>query len=71
MISRLGPDPSLIAMVAFGLLLHDPDGNLSLAVVILALGGLALYGTAFVQWLASSVPGGDPRMKTNREHPEE
>ena len=55
----------------FGLLLHDPDDNLSLAVVILALGGFALYSLAFVQWLASSVPGEDPSMKTNREHPEE
>jgi hypothetical protein len=39
-----------IAALALALLIIDPDGNLYLAVQLLAIGAVALYGTALIRW---------------------
>jgi hypothetical protein len=43
-----------IAALALALLIYDPDGNLSIAIPLLAIGAVALYGTALIRrWLKS------------------
>jgi hypothetical protein len=39
-----------IAALALALLIYDRDGNLFLAVPLLAIGAAALYGTALIRW---------------------